>query len=81
MIRNFIQCKSVKERLEFMLSTTVNDWNEVELTTIMQVLGLSASTETSMEGKWAIILNNLLLKNQANEKEIIESDKIFHDVA
>ena len=81
MIRNFIQCKSVKERLEFMLSTTVNDWNEVELTTVMQMLGLSASAETSAEGKWAIILNNLLLKNQADEKEIIASEKIFHDVA
>lgn len=81
MIRKFIQCRSVKERLEFMLSTTMNDWDEVELDTITQVIGLTVSAETSKEGKWAIILNNLLLKDRANEKEIIASEKIFHDVA
>ena len=81
MVRSFTQCKSVKERLEFMLSTSKDAWKENELNTIIEIIGLKVSGETSREGKWAIIVNDLLLKVRAIEKEISENDKIFSDAA
>lgn len=79
MVRSFTQCKSVKERLEFMLSTNKDEWKDNELNTIIEIIGLKVSKETSLEGKWAIIVNDLLLKVRAIEKEINENDKIFSD--
>ena len=80
MVRRFTQCKSVNERLEFMLSTKKEDWKDNELNTIIEIIGLKVSEEASEEGKWAIILNDLLLKKLAIDKEINENDKIFSDV-
>lgn len=79
MVRRFTQCKSVNERLEFMLSTKKEDWKDSELNTIIEIIGLKVSKEASGEGKWAIILNDLLLKKLAIDKEINENDKIFSD--
>jgi len=81
MVRSFTQCKSVKERLEFMLSTNKEAWKENELNTIIEIIGLKVSKETSVEGKWAIIVNDLLLKVREMEKELNENDKIFSDAA
>ena len=81
MVRSFTQCKSVKERLEFMLSTNKDAWKENELNTIIEIIGLKVSGETSLEGKWAIIVNDLLLKVRAMEQEINANDKIFNDAA
>ena len=79
MVRSFTQCKSVKERLEFMLSTNKEAWKENELNTIIEIIGLKVSAETSAEGKWAIIVNDLLLKVRAMEQEINANDKVFRD--
>lgn len=79
MVRSFIQCRSVKERLEFMLSTNKEDWKENELNTIIEIIGLKVSKETSVEGKWAIVVNDLLLKVRAMEQEINENNKVFRD--
>ena len=79
MVRSFTQCKSVKERLEFMLSTNKDAWKENELNTIIEIIGLKVTGEPSVEGKWAIIVNDLLLKVRAMEQEINANDKIFSD--
>ena len=79
MVRSFTQCKSVKERLEFMLSTNKDAWKENELNTIIEIIGLKVADETSVEGKWAIIVNDLLLKVRAMEQEISEDGPIFRD--
>jgi len=79
MVRSFTQCKSVKERLEFMLSTNKDAWKENELNTIIEIIGLKVTGETSLEGKWAIIVNDLLLKVRAMEQEIDANGKIFSD--
>lgn len=79
MVRRFTQCKNVNERLEFMLSTKKEDWKANELNTIIDIIGLKVSGNTSEEGKWAIIVNDLLLKVRAIEQEISEDGPIFCD--
>ena len=81
MVRSFTQCKSVRERLEFMLSNGKESWKDNELNTLIEIIGLKVSAETSVEGKWAIIVNDLLLKVRALEQEISANDKIFSDAA
>ena len=77
MIRKFIQCKNTKERMELLASTTISDWTESQLNTVMEIFGMKVPEGATKEDKWELILMSLKTKEAADIAEL--GRKVFED--
>ena len=59
MIREFLSCAGTRERVEFLVGTTISDWKQEELITIMNIMGIQDNTEMSAEQRVAAIEQHL----------------------
>lgn len=78
MIRKFIQCKTIKERMEMLTGTGIDDWTEGELNTVMEIFGMKVPEGATKEDKWELILMSLKTKEAAAVEEL--GHKVFADV-
>ena len=77
MIRQFIQCKNTKERMELIASTTMSDWTENHLGTIMEIFGMKIPEGATKEDKWELIMMSLKTKEAADIAAL--GRKVFAD--
>ena len=77
MIRKFVQCRNVMERIAFFTATNANDWTESSLNTVMRILGMDVQEGVTKEEKWELIVKTLKEK----ETTVIAAfgDKLFHE--
>ena len=78
MIRKFIQCKNTKERMELLVSTTIADWTENNLNTVMEIFGMKVPEGATKEDKWELIMMSLKTKEAADIAAL--GRKVFADV-
>lgn len=64
MIKEFIACKSQKERFSFFDATNVSDWNEEEFEIISHITGIALEKDADMVKNYATLDHELLLKSQ-----------------
>ncbi len=77
MIRRFIQCKNTKERLEMMANTSLNEWTEGELHTVMDIFGMKVPEGATKEDTWELIMLSLTSKEAAAAEAL--GRKVFED--
>lgn len=77
MIRQFVQCKNTKERMELLASTTISDWTESHLSTVMEILGMKIPEGATKEDKWELIMMSLQSKEAADIASL--GRKLFAD--
>ena len=77
MIRKFIQCKNTKERMELLASTSIADWTENNLNTVMEIFGMKVPEGATKEDKWELIMMSLKTKEAASIAEL--GRKVFAD--
>ena len=41
MVKEFLKCNSIRERIQFLADTVLKDWDASELDTVMDIMGLS----------------------------------------
>ena len=41
MVKEFLKCNSIRERIQFLANTVLKDWDASELDTVMDIMGLS----------------------------------------
>lgn len=78
MIRKFIQCKNTKERMELLATTSIADWTENNLNTVMEIFGMKIPEGATKEDKWELIMMSLKTKEAADIAEL--GRKVFVDV-
>ena len=78
MIRKFIQCKNTKERMELLTTTSIADWTENNLNTVMEIFGMKIPEGATKEDKWELIMMSLKTKEAADIAEL--GRKVFADV-
>lgn len=44
MVKEFLKCNSIRERIQFLADTVLKDWDASELDTVMDIMGLSSMT-------------------------------------
>lgn len=77
MIRKFIQCKNTKERLELLNNTTMEDWTDGALTTVLEIFGIEIPEGVSKKDKWQLIMMYLESKDAADAEAL--GHKVFKD--
>ncbi len=77
MIRKFIQCKNTKERMELLAATSIADWTESNLNTIMEIFGMKVPEGATKEDKWELIMMSLKTKEAADIAAL--GRKVFAD--
>lgn len=77
MIRKFIQCKNTKERMELLANTSIADWTENNLSTIMEIFGMKVPEGATKEDKWELIMMSLKTKEASDIAAL--GRKIFAD--
>ena len=77
MIRKFIQCKNTKERMELLTATSIADWTESNLNTIMEIFGMEVPEGATKEDKWELIMMSLKTKEAADIATL--GRKVFAD--
>ena len=77
MIRRFIQCKNTKERMDLLVSTSISDWTENNLNTIMEIFGMKIPEGATKEDKWELIMMSLKTKEASDIAEL--GRKVFAD--
>jgi len=78
MIRKFIQCKNTKERMELLAATSIADWTDNNLNTIMEIFGMEVPEGATKEDKWDLIMMSLKTKEAADIATL--GRKVFEDV-
>lgn len=77
MIRKFIQCKNTKERMELLAATSIADWTDSNLNTVMEIFGMKIPEGASKEDKWELIMMSLKTKEAADIASL--GRKVFAD--
>ena len=77
MIRKFIQCKNTKERMELLATTSISDWTENNLSTIMEIFGMKVPEGATKEDKWELIKMSLKTKEASDIASL--GRKLFAD--
>ena len=77
MIRKFIQCKNTKERMELLAATSIADWTDNNLNTIMEIFGMKVPEGATKEDKWELIMMSLKTKEAADVAAL--GRKVFAD--
>ena len=44
MVKEFLKCNSIRERIRFLANTVLKDWDASELDTVMDIMGDRKST-------------------------------------
>jgi len=78
MIRKFIQCKNTKERMDLLAATSIADWTESNLNTVMEIFGMKIPEGATKEDKWELIMMSLKTKEAADIATL--GHKVFADV-
>lgn len=64
MVKEFIACKSQKERYSFFDASKVSDWSKEEFEIISHITGIALEKDADMVRNYAILDHELLLKSQ-----------------
>ena len=60
MVKEFLKCNSIRERIQFLADTVLKDWDASELDTVMDIMGLSKEGMEAPEDKISAIENTWL---------------------
>ena len=55
MVKEFLKCNSIRERIQFLANTVLKDWDDGELDTVMDIMGLSREGMEAPEDKISAI--------------------------
>ncbi len=55
MVKEFLKCNSIRERIQFLANTVLKDWDASELDTVMDIMGLSKEGMEAPEDKISAI--------------------------
>ena len=55
MVKEFLKCNSIRERIQFLANTVLKDWVASELDTVMDIMGLSKEGMEAPEDKISAI--------------------------
>ena len=55
MVKEFLKCNSIRERIQFLADTVLKDWDASELDTVMDIMGLSREGMEAPEDKISAI--------------------------
>lgn len=55
MVKAFLKCNTIRERIQFLSSTVLKDWDSRELDTVMDIMGLSREGMEAPEDKVSAI--------------------------
>ena len=67
MVKEFLKCNSIRERIQFLANTVLKDWDASELDTVMDIMGLSKEGMEAPEDKISAIEKYLELKKKETE--------------
>ena len=69
--------RNTKERMELLASTSIADWTESHLNTVMEIFGMKAPEGATKEDKWELIMMFLKTKEAADIAEL--GHRVFTD--
>lgn len=72
MLREFIKCKSVEERLDFIISSNEESWTDSELNSVMEIIGVKGRYDgASKKDKLSVIATTLGFVRNAESKDAL----------
>lgn len=77
MVKEFLACTSIRERIEFLSKTVLKDWEPKELDTVMDIMGLSKEGIDTSEDKIAAIEKYLAdYKHNVEMKGVVDGERV-----
>lgn len=77
MVKEFLACTSIRERIEFLSKTVLKDWEPRELDTVMDIMGLSKEGMDAAGDKIAAIEKYLAdYKHDVEMNGVVDGDKV-----
>ena len=78
MLRDFIKCTTIKERIKYVSGTYFEQWSDAELDAVMDIMGIKNECNSTVKrDKYNTILNKY--SNKFNEIVMINTTNIFNN--
>ena len=77
MVKEFLKCNSIRERIQFLANTVLKDWDASELDTVMDIMGLSKEGMEAPEDKISAIEKYLAdYKHEVERRGGVDGSKV-----
>lgn len=77
MLKKFLACSSVRERINFLMDTAAEEWTTGELDVVLNTVGVVLSTDASNEEKIAAVQKHLSdYKHEVEEHGEMDCEKV-----